>query len=444
MGDVAYVARFTDTDNARRFAEEHGEELRYCWPWGRWIAWDGTRYVLEAGAQVQERAKLTVGRLGTDDDGESKEEARARVRAQSAAGVRAMLELARSEPGIPVDPDDLDADPFAFVAANGVLDLRTLELAPHDPERLVTRRSAIAWDPDAACPQWEAFLHRIMGGDTDLIAWLQCAVGYSLTADTSEQAIFFCSGTGANGKSTMLEVIRALVGDYGQQAPSELLMLSKSDKVPNELARLRGARFVTVVETGEGQWLDAVRLKRLSGDDTVTARFMRGEWFEFRPVAKLWLATNHLPRVSGADDAVWRRVRVVPFNVVIPEAERDPDLRAKLGQELPGILRWAAEGAAIWHETRLRTLTPAVVTATSSYRAEMDTLGAFLEARTVDDELAVTTAADLYAAWRAYCVEIGEHPWSQRRFGAAMRRRGHASRRTSGGLWVHDGLRLLQ
>ena len=266
---------------------------------------------------------------------------------------------------------------------------------------MMRKLAPVEFYPEAKCPTFIGFLHRILGGDEELIGFLQRAIGYSLTGDTGEQVLFVLNGTGANGKSTLIRVLQELLGEYGQQTPMETLMVTKSTGVPNDIARLEGARFVAAVEAESGQRLAEAKLKQLTGGDRLAARFLYGEHFEFTPVCKLWLATNKLPEVRGTDEGIWRRFRVIPFNVTIPEAERDRSLPEKLRAELPGILNWALAGCLDWQRNGL--CPPAKITdATKAYRDDMDGVAQFVgDCCVMDREADVTVKAlyDNYVEW---------------------------------------------
>jgi putative DNA primase/helicase len=334
---------------------------------------------------------------------------------------------------VPVRPAELDAGPWRLNVQNGTLDLRSGALHPHDRADLITRLAAVDYDPDAPAPAWHAFLERILGGDPELIAFVQRALGYALTGDTREQVLFILHGSGANGKSTLLEAVGGVMGDYALVTMVDTLMVRYGSTVPNDVARLRGARLVVAVEPEEGQRLAEGRVKQLTGGDRIAARFLRQEFFEFRPEFKLFLATNHKPDVRGTDDAIWRRVRMVPFAVRIPEAEQDKTLRDKLAAEAAGILAWLVRGCLDWQRDGLG-LAPAVRAATAGYRAEMDRLAGFLEECCILRPDAQVTVKALYEAHVAWCTANGEPPLAKRTLCLRLRERGLEVRRGTGGV----------
>jgi putative DNA primase/helicase len=362
------------------------------------------------------------------------------TRSESHSRIMDMIGLAKSEPEIPVRPQQLDADPWVLNLANGTLDLRTGQLREHRREDLITKLAPVAYDPAAPCPRWEAFLSRIFAGDAELIRFVQKAVGYSLTGSTQEQCFFILYGAGANGKSTLIQTISALLKDYAKQTPTETLLVQRRDGVRNDLARLQGARFVYASEAEGGRKLAEALIKQLTGGDTITARYLYQEHFEFLPAFKIWLAVNHKPGVQGTDHAIWRRMRLLPFTITIPEAEQDKRLTEKLQAELPGILRWAVEGCLLWQQEGLEPPL-AVKRATGDYRAEMDVIAAFLQDCCVVGPERRVLAGDLYAEYTSWCRQMGETPVSQKALASALRERGCTpGRQSSERFWCGIGL----
>lgn len=404
--------RLSDLGNARRIVALHGHDLAYAHALGRWLVWDGLRWAEDQTGEVERRAKSTVRSIleeaaSAEDLDKRKAIASHAIRSESARAIAAMISLARSEPGIAATVDELDVDPWSFNVVNGTLDLRRGQLRPHDRADRITKLAPVPFAPDATAPKWDAFLHRIMAGNRQMIAFLQRLAGYCLTGDTTEGVLPILWGDGANGKTTLIETLRFVLGDYAQQAPEQFLASRRPDVVPADIARLRGARFVSAVETEEGAPLAESLVKRLTGGDRITARFLYREFFEFRPVAKIVLATNHRPRVRGDSHAIWRRLRLIPFSVTIPEHERDLRLGEQLQREAPGILAWAVKGCALWLRDGLAP-PPEVESATHAYRAENDPVSQFIADRCVKGTNLRVKAADLYAAYRTWSFEQGE------------------------------------
>ena len=436
--------RRTDYGNAERLVWRHGTDLRHCHMWQTWLTWDGARWCHDDTGEITRYALTTVRAIYTeaasaDDPDEAKALGAWASKSESDNRVRAMLSLARALRPVPVLPTDLDQHPWLLTVSNGTLDLRTGALRPHDRDDLVTKLAPVAYDPDAQAPAWTKFLDRVTDHDPDLSGYLQRVTGYCLTGDTSEQAIFIPYGNGANGKSVMLAILRALVGDYGMEAPRDLLVIKPSGQRPDDLAALRGARLVTAIESAGGQRLDESMIKQFTGDDLVPARYLYGKPFTFRPEGKLWLATNHKPQIRGTDDGIWRRIHLIPFTVQIPEAERDRHLTGKLRAELPGILAWAVRGCLDWIAGGLAP-PKAVTGATEGYRREQDTLGDFLTACCTTGEGRWAYSTDLYDAYATY---TGERV-TRKAFGAALAEKGFdAGRIGHGGRRAWLGLGLL-
>jgi putative DNA primase/helicase len=419
----------SDVGNAERLIANRGDDLRYCSQLGGWLYWDGKRWRQDDSLQVDRWAKDTVRAIYTEAVAEDDPDKRHKVAAwaiqsESAHRIEAMMHLARSH--VPASPDDFDADPWLLNVENGTLDLRTGELGPHRRGDMLTKLAPTEYRPEAEAPTWTAFLDRIMGGDAELIAFLQRAVGYSLTGLTGEECLFIAFGRGRNGKSKFLGAIQDTLGrDYAQQVPSETLMQKRGDRGATPgLARLKGARFAATVETGEGGRLDEAVVKQATGGDLISARYLYGNYFEFKPSHKIWLATNHKPTVRGTDEGIWSRIKLIPFEVTIPEAERDDKLAEKLAAEAEGILAWAIQGYVAWQRERLAV--PEIVRrATQGYREAMDAIGSFIDEECVTGDEFEVAASELYAAYKEWAKLNEEYTYSQRRFGDALTERGY-------------------
>jgi putative DNA primase/helicase len=436
----------SDRGNAIRLVRAHGADLRYCYEFGRWYCWQGTHFAWDVTGEVERRAKDTVTRMlreaaSLSDPVERHELSKHALRSESAAGVRAMLISAQSEAGVAVRAEQLDADRELFNTAVGTLETATGAMREHRRQDLLSKVAPVRYDPAAACPAWDAFLARILP-DEPVRAFVRRAAGYSLTGLTGERVLFVLFGAGRNGKSTLLETLREVFGDYATVAPAELLLVKRHEGIPNDLARLRGARFVTAAETDEGRRLAEGVVKQVTGGDTITARFLHAEFFDFKPQLKLWLSTNHKPVIRGTDAGIWDRIRLIPFTVRIPDGEVDPGLPATLRAEAPGIFNWLLGGLAEWRERGLAPPEP-VLAATDGYRQEMDVLGAFLDEACLEGPQLRATAKALYGAYSAWCERTGEQPENQRTFGMRLAERGFTRRKWgSGWSWYGIGLRV--
>lgn len=426
----------TDVINARRFVRDHRNDVRWTQERG-WFLYDDTRWVNENGRVMQlamETALSIYDELKNEagDNQRVNELFKWAKKSQSAERLRAMLFLAQSDPAITNKLSDFDADPMLLNCENGTIDLQTGQLREHRRKDLCSRITPVIYNRDAKCLQFFVFLDRIMNKDDKLIEYIQRVLGYSLTGRTSEQIFLFLWGLGANGKSVLLNMVSALLGEYACNTPTETLMLRQRGAIPNDLARLAGVRLVTANETSEGQRLDEAKIKDLTGGDTISARFLHHEWFDYKPQFKVWMRGNHKPAINGTDDGIWRRIHLVPFAVQIPEDERDKQLEDKLREELPGILAWAVQGCLKWQSEGLRA--PQVVSdATSAYREEMDIIGTFLTERCLVHASASVSAKHLYAAYKSWCDGNGNHPVSQRRFGSSLTERGFERKRLGNG-----------
>ncbi len=429
----------TDLGNAARFAIRHGIDVHFCHPWNSWLVWDGQRWRQDAAAHARRRAQDTVRRIYAEAVHAEKQEDREALakwaaKSEESKHISALLKEASALEGIPVLPDQLNNDWWLFNCRNGTIDLRTGELHPHCRTDNITKLCQVEYNPAATCPRWEGFLYRVMDDNLELIGFLRRAVGYSLTGDTGEQVLFFLHGAGANGKTVFIRTVLDLLGeDYAMQAPQDLLMTKQGERHPTELADLFGKRLVACIETEGDRRLAESLIKQMTGGDRIRARRMRENFFEFPPTHKIWLAGNHKPVVRGTDDAIWRRILLIPFTVVIPEAERDKHLIHKLANDSSGILAWAVRGCLEWQKNGLG-VPEKVRSATDVYRSSQDLLAQFIAERCRTAPQHRARASALYEAFKCWCIQCGEYAASQRRFGDAMTEHGFA-KEVSNGTW---------
>jgi len=414
----------TDTANAERFARQHRDWMRYCYPWRKWLAWDGRRWAEDETGEAQRKAKETVRSIAAEaldvDDLHRPLLLSWAVKSEEARRRDNMLRLAQSEFGIPVRPIELDADPWLLNVENGTLDLRSGQIHEHRRGEMITKLAPLRYDPHARCPEWLRFLDRVMGGDALLIDFLRRVAGYMLTGDVSAEVAFFLVGAGANGKSTFLRTLQDMLGDYARSVPAEMLVEDKSNGATPERMILRGTRLAVCQETAEGKALNAATLKQITSRDKIAARALYQDACEFEPSHKLLVGTNHKPKVRSADEGTWRRILLVPFTVTIPEAERDPHLLEKLRTEAGGILSWAAAGCREWVAAgggHVGLKVPqTVLAATKQYRESEDALGPFVADRCLLGPNERVGKPTLLSAYRRWCEETGETALSSRTF----------------------------
>ena len=426
--------RFDDTGNAERLHDAFGDNMRYSYVEKKWLYYhEGKwfydnigyhRVLADAATELQEKERT----MYDEDDDMKKAFERHLKKSRSFSGKTNMLREA--EHYAPILPQNMDRNRNVIGVRNGIVDLKTGQLLPHDREAYITKQTTVAYNPDAPAPvQWLKFLNDIFDADPYMLDYIQKCVGYSLTGSTAEQCAFFLLGTGRNGKSTFLEIVRGILGDYATNIQPQTIMINpKSGNAPtSDIARLKGARLVTSVEPNEGMRLDEGLLKQLTGDDVVTARKMFSEEFEFKPEFKLWMATNHKPTIRGTDTGIWRRIHLIPFNVQIPLDKVDRKLKYKLVKEAESILKWAVDGCLRWQADGL-TMPKKVLDAVQEYRHEMDVISAFLDACCMQGEGEVK-ASQLYAVYARWASENNEYKMSSTKFGTELMRKDFVGRK---------------
>jgi P4 family phage/plasmid primase-like protien len=435
----------TDLGNAMRLAAAYGANLRHCYTWGAWFEWDGARWKEDTTGRIYGAAKATVrgimrDALEAEDDKERKELVRWALASEERKRIESMIALARFEKGIPVEPHALDVSPWLLNSQNGTVDLRSGELRAHSRDDLLTKLAPVDYHEKAACPRFLEFLSKIMDGNGALIGFIQRALGYALTADVSEHVLFFLYGTGRNGKSTLLDLVRMILGDYATSIDASVLTAKVHADHPTALTDLNGRRFVPTIEVDDGQRMAEALVKKLTGGDRIKARRMRQDFFEFDATHKIFLAANHQPAIRGTDEAIWSRILMIPFKVFIEPKDRTPNLSRKLFEEEgSGILKWMIQGCLEWQRGGLKP-PEEVRQAVQEYRNEQDSIGVFLatQVEKARDDFRIK-ASTLHAA---YCKWSGESTLSQKAFGQAMVERGYAATR-SNGMW-YTGLRFAK
>lgn len=417
----------TDLGNAERFLDRYINKIRFCPESKKWMIFHEGRWLSDNGTFINSMAHDTVRQIIKESEHEGLSPAEkaqiANHAAKSASNgrIKAMIDLAKWL--VPISSDAFDRDPLLLNCINGTLNLRVLELKPHDPRDLITKKIPVPFDPKAKCPIWESSISACMGNDKEKISFVQRVLGLALTGVTTEQCLFVLHGPGANGKSTILETMRELMADYAMHTTTASLLQSRGSRIRNDLARLNSARLVSAVEIGMGKKLDEALVKQLTGGDQVTARFLYNEFFEFKPKFKLFISANHKPEIRGVDHGIWRRIHLIPFNVTIPSDAIDKALPLKLKTELPGILAWAVRGCVEWQENGLN-VPESISVATSDYRDEMDILSGFIEDKCTRQPSDKVQVGDLYEAYKKWSDLVCQETVGKKIFGNLMRQKG--------------------
>jgi putative DNA primase/helicase len=380
--DIAVLEGLTDTAHAQRFAEAHGDRLRYLHDLGTWLLYrdpiwridrdGGVIRLAMAFARTRQREALEIPNRETRE-----RVVQFAIRCESKPNLDRLIALAKSLPPITDTSDDWDANPWLVGAPNGVIDLKSSRLLSGSPARKITLAVSVPFDDTARAPRFEQFLLEIFDGDPEMISFLQRYCGYALSGDTSEQKLVIAHGMGSNGKSVLLGVLSHVFGEYAQNMPFSTIEMRGRSSIPNDLAMLRGKRLITASETNDGTRLNESRLKALTGGDAMTARFLYSESFTFRPTGKFLIAVNHKPLVHDDGEGFWRRMLLVPFLRSFTGAAKDTTLEATLRLEAPGILAWLVTGCRMWQVDGLREPS-AVLQATERYREDSDPIADFL------------------------------------------------------------------
>lgn len=422
--------QFTDITNRDYFLKAFGSKIRYCLMWNKFLIWNGTCWEIDKKGKVEEdcvdfvhhmyRGLRVITDLQLQKDFEKH-----LIKSESFRRIQALVGLLKMSKDIKVSDDELDTDNYLFNVNGITLNLKNGKGFPPEPTNLITKRSKFIYDKDAKCPTWDKFLMQIFNNDFQLIHFVQKAMGYSLSGDVKEQCLFILWGTGANGKSTFLNTLQTLFGDYACSTGTETFM-KKTSEQSNDLARLKGIRLVTTTEVEQGKALSESLIKQITGGDEITARFLYGEFFSFKPTFKIYMATNHKPKIRGADNGIWRRIKMIPFTVTIPPEQRDNDLGNKLLAENSGILNWLIEGFKMWKKEGLKNEPDAIKEANEEYRFDMDSVGTFIaDCFSVDatDKWRVHTKI-MYDTYLKWCQKNNERVMSQKWLGMRLQEKG--------------------
>ncbi|CAJ0728670.1 phage/plasmid primase, P4 family [Ralstonia mannitolilytica] len=425
----------TEDALALAFTRRYHRDWRYVAAWGRWLVWDGHRWRTEDTLAATDLIRSVCRHAAVHADNP-----KIAAKLASSGTVGGVERLARADRRHAATTAEWDADPWMLNTPGGVVDLKTGRQRPHDRADRMTKITTAT--PGGDCPIWRQFLVEITGGDAELQAYLQRMAGYALTGSTQEHALFFLYGTGANGKSVFVNTLATILGDYATNAPMDTFMETRTDRHPTDMAGLRGARFVSAIETEQGRRWAESKVKNLTGGDKISARFMRQDFFEFFPQFKLVVAGNHKPAIRNIDEAMKRRLHLIPFTITVPPERRDKHLQQKLLAERDGILAWSVQGCLDWQ--RLGRLDPPqqVLEATEEYFEAEDALGRWLDERCVREANAKSLTAELFNDWKQWADSAGEFIGSQKRFSDLLITRGVEKWRNTAGLRGFRGVGL--
>jgi len=447
--EFAMSNRLTETGNANTLVDMFGDTIRYCPPMKAWYVWGGRRWHEDTDKELYRMAKAVAAsyfklleEMDIDDSNRNRLLRHAYF-SERLSSLQNMITIAQSADGICVDVDDFDRNPMQLNVENGTIDLDTLKFHKFDKQDYITKLAPVTYTKGARSNVWEGFLHDIIP-DHATRTFLQTAVGYSLTSDMSEDKMFLLHGRGRNGKTTFVSTILNMLGDYGAQAASNMLMHKKNSGPSNELFVLIGKRFVAATETAESHRLDENLIKQMTGMDRISINPKYRSQMEFTPTWKIWLSTNHEPIITGTDPAIWRRLLKIPFNVTIAEEDCNPKLKPFLMSNLKersGILNWALDGVRRWNDTGL-VIPPHIIEATRWYRASQDLTGQFIEDCCQIHPDVTISKKKLYEAYLNYCKGINEKPKKKLEFGSQISEREISDgRRANSRYWKGINLR---
>nr|DAT10749.1 MAG TPA: dsDNA helicase [Caudoviricetes sp.] len=442
-----------DTGNADRFTDIFKDRALYSYTNKGWYLYDGKRWVFDTLGRINdyfEQSVVVLKKQGFSMDkleGEFIEDYEKRIKKMKTAFEK-HLNYSRSNRGTvagikqamyknSIDISEFNSNDMLINLENSVYDMVSGMNIPHDANFKFTKKANVNYDESKKCPRWEQFLLEIFEGDTELIKWIQKALGYSLTGLTTEQVIFILNGNGKNGKSVFMDVVSHIFGDYRANIQPDSLMVRQSQGANSDIARLKDARFVTTVESNDGMRFNEGLVKQLTSGDTVTARFLHANEFEFTPKFKLWMATNHRPIIRGTDKGIWRRIRLIPFTREFTDEEVDPDLTSKLLAESDGILQWMLKGLELWQKERLGMCSK-ILMANKEYRQEMDVVSTFLDECVSNNLGKEVKAAELYQHYKNYCAQNGFFVLTSTKFGREIDNKGYIKVRKRSGQFYQD------
>jgi putative DNA primase/helicase len=413
---VILPSEYSDDSLALAFTERHHDRLRYTDAWNKWHEWDGSRWKEDTTLDVFDKSRKLCREIAAGADSK-----KIRSDIASARTVANVERLARSDRRHAARSSQWDANPWVISTPGGVVDLRTGESRAAKPEDYITRQTAVV--PGGCCPRWLEFLAWASCDDSEFVAFIQRMAGYSLTGSIEEHALFFCYGTGGNGKGTMVNAIAGILGEYAAVASMETFTESQGERHPTDLAMLRGARLVTSEETERGRRWNDRRIKAITGGSPISARFMRQDFFTFAPEFKLLLVGNEKPSIDSVDEAMRRRFHLLPFDQKISADKRDLDLPEKLREEWPGILAWMIEGCLLWQEKELQP-PERVIAATEAYLNDQNSFLAWVEECCLVGQTEWASSASLYRSWSTWATRHGEKPGTARGLSEELQKNG--------------------
>lgn len=412
MTDQIKIENRTDSGNAFKFASMFGNRVRFDHRRGRWLVWDKHRWIDDKGKTVKllgiEMARARyVESVNIQDNKARISEAKWAVASEAKSKIEAFIDLAKSMKPISDLGGIWDRNPMLLSCNNGIIELTTGKLRDGKPEDSITMSTNIDYDGEAVCPKWRKFVSEIFFDDKEIVHYVQKALGYSITGMTKEQVAFFCFGSGANGKSVLFKTISGVLGDYAHDAPSSLFQRNAFNTSTNDVAATEFKRFLVSSETLSSTKINEQRLKKWTGGDTESARYLYGEYFTFEPTVKPWLFINHKPQVEDDSFGFWRRVRLIPFERTFAQQEQNQNLLNELKDESAGILNWLIEGCLMWQAEGLKPTPEKVNLATQAYQSDNDLLADFIFTRCKVDSGYLTKSRSLYSEYIEWAESEG-------------------------------------
>lgn len=434
--DDAAAYKLTDVGNAERFVAMFKDYVKYCSVYKKWFIWNGKCWEQDDTGKIITYAIECVRNIIHDADllpegDKRKAMVQHSLKSESSGRLRALLEIASGMPEITIRSEELDRNPWLLNCQNGTVNLKTGKLQPFNPKDRITKICRAPYDTTCAIPLWSQLIEKVTNVDQNMRRYLQKALGYALSGDVSEQAIFILYGTGSNGKSTLLNVFSELMAGYAQSTPADTFMQRKNEAINNDVARLKGARFVSAIEMEEGKRIAESLIKSMTGGDKLVTRFLYGEFFEYVPQFKVFLAVNHKPIIRDTTNSIWRRINLIPFTNTFTEQERDKNFPTRImATELPGILAWAVQGCLMWQQEGL-VMPDSASDATREYRVEMDSFETFFQECCLENEKGRVSNKLLRARYDEWCKDNGEYALSQRPLSQKLLEKGFAKRNSS-------------